>query len=437
MCQSGAGTPPKQHGMSRSGHKQVLPTFPFFSETWTGKKGFRAEIWNWTCDSHQLCALEFQRSQLKNVTVKDRQNTVNMRQNGGRWRHLPSKYRQNGLFCFARHFAVTFSGFQVVLPTWPQQLLSCWSRPQTSVPASLMVNKVFQNQRKPGNLASPTSEADGPALCSSCKEWGHQSLGFVDVFFSFLQFFLTNNSIWPMVARMLAAKKGIGRKYMCVVCPVHYFPLQLLPYIAVRINKIKGWPHWKLSEKNADQSVKTSNRQIVKWQVFFRHDRFSPGNCVIGILGDILIHYNYIYIYIYIYIYLYIHICTAYICMYIYIYRHSMCQRDAGTRAYVSWHMPTANMLAQDRQQWGQKKRSVLHGRGFIGLKLQRTQQVESPSNSDIQVTRTRGKTVCRLSAVSLRTLPSGGTGMRAAWQPQRVQGCRNSSSQFLKDAKQ
>ena len=74
--------------------------------------------------------------------------------------------------------------------------------------------------------------------------------------------FLTNNSIWPMVARMLAAKKGIGRKYMCVVCPVHYFPLQLLTYIAVRINKMKGWPHWKLSEKMADQSLKSSNRQI-------------------------------------------------------------------------------------------------------------------------------------------------------------------------------
>ena len=86
--------------------------------------------------------------------------------------------------------------------------------------------------------------------------------------------FLTNNSIWPMVARMLAAKKGIGRKYMCVVCPVHYFPLQLLTYIAVRINKIQGWPHWKLSEKMADQSVKTSNRQMTgffpSWQVFPR-----------------------------------------------------------------------------------------------------------------------------------------------------------------------
>jgi hypothetical protein len=44
-----------------------------------------------------MCALDFQRSQLKNVTVNDRQNTVNMRQNKGKWRHLPSKYRQNGL----------------------------------------------------------------------------------------------------------------------------------------------------------------------------------------------------------------------------------------------------------------------------------------------------------------------------------------------------
>jgi len=100
-------------------------------------------------------------------------------------------------------------------------------------------------------------------------------------FFHFFWTLLTNNSIWPMVARMLAAKKGIGSRYMCVVCPVHYFPLQLLTYIAVRINKMKEWPHWTLSGKMADQSVKTSNRQMTG---FFCHDRFSPVNCVIGIL---------------------------------------------------------------------------------------------------------------------------------------------------------
>ena len=78
--------------------------FPFFAETWTGKKGFRAAIWNWTCDSHQLCALDFQRSQLKNATVKIPStcvkigvNDVIYRQNKGKWRHLPSNYRQNGL----------------------------------------------------------------------------------------------------------------------------------------------------------------------------------------------------------------------------------------------------------------------------------------------------------------------------------------------------
>ena len=42
----------------------------------------------------------------------------------------------------------------------------------------------------------------------------------------------------------------------------------------------------------ADHSVKTSNRQMTG---FFRHDRFSPGNCVIGILR--------VYIYIYVLIY--------------------------------------------------------------------------------------------------------------------------------------
>ena len=92
-------------------------------------------------------------------------------------------------------------------------------------------------------------------------------------FFSFFWILLTNISIWPMVARMLAAKKDIGSRYMrvYVVCPVHYFPLQLLTYIAVRINKMKEWPHWTLSGKMANQSVKTSNnRFFLSWQVFPR-----------------------------------------------------------------------------------------------------------------------------------------------------------------------
>ena len=77
-------------------------------------------------------------------------------------------------------------------------------------------------------------------------------------------------------------KEGYRKQiYVCVVCPVHYFPLQLLTYIAVRINKMKEWPRWTLSGKMADQSVKTSNRQMTG---FFCHDRFSPVNCVIGIL---------------------------------------------------------------------------------------------------------------------------------------------------------
>ena len=77
-------------------------------------------------------------------------------------------------------------------------------------------------------------------------------------------------------------KEGYRKQiYVCVVCPVHYFPLQLLIYIAVRMNKMKEWPHWTLSGKMANQSVKTSNRQMTG---FFCHDRFSPVNCVIGIL---------------------------------------------------------------------------------------------------------------------------------------------------------
>ena len=78
--------------------------FSLFRRDLNRKKGFRAAIWNWTCDSHQLCALDFQRSQLKNATVKIPStcvkigvNDVIYRQNKGKWRHLPSNYRQNGL----------------------------------------------------------------------------------------------------------------------------------------------------------------------------------------------------------------------------------------------------------------------------------------------------------------------------------------------------
>ena len=95
--------------------------------------------------------------------------------------------------------------------------------------------------------------------------------------------FLPNNSIWPMVARMLAAKKGIGRKYIyiCgVFSPLFSFAVTHLHCCQDqqkgkdgRIeNWAKKWP------------IRASKRQIVKWQVFFRHDRFSTGNCVIGIL---------------------------------------------------------------------------------------------------------------------------------------------------------
>ena len=196
-------------------------------------------------------------------------------QNGGKWRHLPSKYRQNGLFFFCETFCCNMFWISRGAPTWPQQLLSCLSRPQTSVPASVMVNKVFQNRRKPGNLASPTSEADGPTLCSSCKEWGHQSFGFVDVFSSFLQkLFWPTTPYGPWLPGCLLQRR-VSEGNICVWCvQSSIFPLQSLTYIAVRINKIQGWPRWKLSEKMADQSVKTSNRQMTgffpSWQVFPR-----------------------------------------------------------------------------------------------------------------------------------------------------------------------
>ena len=151
--------------------------------------------------------------------------------------------------------------------------ISCWI-----IPASLMVKQVFK-KKEIGKLlyVSSISEIDIPIVYSNYKKWGLQSFGFVIFFFSFFWILLTNISIWPMVARMLAAKKDIGSRYMgvYVVCPVHYFPLQLLTYIAVRINKMKEWPHWTLSGKMANQSVKTSNnRFFLSWQVFPRKLRY-------------------------------------------------------------------------------------------------------------------------------------------------------------------
>ena len=104
MCQSGGAKTTKRHGMRRSGHKQVLSTFPFFSETWTGKRAsgqqFGIEHVMWFSSTVRA---RFQRSQLKNVTVKIPStcvkigiNDVIYHQNSGKWRHLRSNYRQSG-----------------------------------------------------------------------------------------------------------------------------------------------------------------------------------------------------------------------------------------------------------------------------------------------------------------------------------------------------
>lgn len=100
------------------------------------------------------------------------------------------------------------------------------------------------------------------------------------VFFFSSKTFLTDNSIWPMVARMLAAKKGIGRKYICVVCPVHYFPLQLLTYIAVRINKKERMAALKIELKNGQserQNVKSSNDRFFSVMTGFPQEIASLG----------------------------------------------------------------------------------------------------------------------------------------------------------------
>ena len=120
-----------------------------------------------------------------------------------------------------------------------------------------------------------------PLYAQVAKNEDFKVLG-VWLIFSFFLNFIDQQLHMAHGCQDACCKEGYRKQiYVCVVCPVHYFPLQLLTYIAVRINKMKEWPHWTLSGKMADQSVKTSNRQMTG---FFCHDRFSPVNCVIGIL---------------------------------------------------------------------------------------------------------------------------------------------------------
>jgi hypothetical protein len=84
MCQTGGANTTQTTWYVSKWSQAGFALFSLFLRNLNRKKGFRAAIWNSTRDPHQMCALDFQRSQLKNVTVNDRQNTVNMRQNKGK-----------------------------------------------------------------------------------------------------------------------------------------------------------------------------------------------------------------------------------------------------------------------------------------------------------------------------------------------------------------
>ena len=91
-------------------------------------------------------------------------------------------------------------------------------------------------------------------------------------FFHFFWTLLTNNSIWPMVARMLAAKKGIGSRYMCVWCvQPTIFLCSYSPTL------LSGSTNERMAPLNIERKNGRSERQNVKSSNdrFFCHDRFS------------------------------------------------------------------------------------------------------------------------------------------------------------------
>ena len=209
--------------------------------------------------------------------------TVKIRVNDVIYRQITVKMD----YTFRKTFCCNIFWISRGAPTWPQQLLSSLSRPQTSVPASLMVNTVFQNKRKTREFGQPYLRSWWPHFMLKLQGMRTSKFWVCGWFALFFNFFFDQQPQMDHGCQDACCKEGYRKgTYVCgVSSPL--FPLQLLTYIAVRINKMKGLADWKLSEKIADQSVKTSKRQMTG---FFRHDRFSPGNCVIGILRDIELH---------------------------------------------------------------------------------------------------------------------------------------------------
>ena len=131
--------------------------------------------------------------------------------------------------------------------------------------------------------------------CSNCKEWGPQNLWLV--LGNFLEIGWPNASYGPMLARMLAAKKGIRRRYDYWVCAVHCFSFTTIKSSPLLL--LSGSTKWR--DGSGEQwarkwPITASKRQIVKWQGFSVMTGFPQETASLGFSG-------YIYIYICILIY--------------------------------------------------------------------------------------------------------------------------------------
>ena len=122
--------------------------------------------------------------------------------------------------------------------------------------------------------------------------------------------------------------------------------------------------------------------------------------------------YLYIYMYMYTCVYVYLFTCVyvyLYTCVHIYIY---ICVKgmQVGVHVYITCTYP-ADFLAQDTNSRGKVYACFAAIEARVTIAAHAAQSIRD----QISIIRNRGQTVRRLSAVSLRTLPSGGTGARAA----------------------
>ena len=125
--------------------------------------------------------------------------------------------------------------------------------------------------------------------CSNCKEWGPQNLWLV--LGNFLEIGWPNASYGPMLARMLAAKKGIRRRYDYWVCAVHCFSFTTIKSSPLLL--LSGSTKWR--DGSGEQwarkwPITASKRQIVKWQGFSVMTGFPQETASLGFSGYIYIY---------------------------------------------------------------------------------------------------------------------------------------------------